>query len=131
MSHDNEEAIATQIVDAAYQTHVAFGPGLFESAYEAVLAYELAGRGVPFTRQHPVPITYKGVQIDQSFRADFLVAGKVVVEVKSVEPVAPVHRKQLLTYLRILNLRLGLLINFNEERIKNGIHRVVNGFLIF
>ena len=122
--HENE--IARQIVDAAYQIHTTLGPGLLESVYETVLAYELRNRGLIVERQVPVPVVYEQVSFDEGFRADLLVAGKVMVELKSVEKVAPVHKKQLLTYLRLADKRLGLLINFGEALIKNGITRIVN-----
>ena len=103
------------------------GPGLLESVYETALAYELRERGLYVQRQVPIPVRYRNVIIDEGFRADLSVEARVIVEVKSVERTAPVHRKQLLTYLRLSYLRLGLLINFNVELIKNGIKRVVNG----
>jgi GxxExxY protein len=103
------------------------GPGLLESVYEATLAFELASRGLRFTRQHPVPVIYGTLRIKLGFRADLLVEDNVVVEIKSVEQIAPVHKKQLLTYLRRMDKRLGLLINFSAALIKHGIMRVVNG----
>src|SRR5208337_3404829 len=122
--HENE--IARLIVDAAYQIHTGLGPGLLESVYEVVLAYELEKRGLTVTRQAPVPLIYKEMSFDDGFRADLLVQGKVIVALKSIEKVAPVHKKQLLTYLRLSDKRLGLLINFGEALIKNGITRIVN-----
>ena len=122
--HENE--IARLIVDAAYQIHTGLGPGLLESVYEVVLAYELEKRGLTVTRQAPVPLIYKEMSFDEGFRADLLVQGKVIVALKSIEKVAPVHKKQLLTYLRLSDKRLGLLINFGEALIKNGITRIVN-----
>ena len=122
--HENE--IARLIVDAAYQVHTALGPGLLESVYETVLAYELEKRGLTVARQPAIPIVYQQMSFDEGFRADLLVQGKVIVELKSVEKTAPVHRKQLLTYLRLADRRLGLLINFGEALIKDGISRVVN-----
>jgi GxxExxY protein len=122
--HENE--IARLIVDAAYQVHTTLGPGLLESVYEAVLAYELANRGLTVTRQQAIPVVYEQMSFDEGFRADLLVNDKVIVELKSVEKIAPVHQKQLLTYLRLADKRLGLLINFGEALIKNGITRVVN-----
>lgn len=102
------------------------GPGLLESVYETTLAYELAKRGLQLRRQQAMPVVYESVQMDIGFRADLIVEGKVIVEIKSVEAISPVHRKQLLTYLRVTDKRLGLLINFNVELIKDGITRVVN-----
>jgi GxxExxY protein len=122
-----ENEIAKCVVHAAYLEHTRLGPGLLESVYEAVMAYELDKAGLHFTRQLPVPVVYETVSIDQGFRVDLLVEDKVVVELKSVEKVAPVHKKQLLTYLRLMDKRLGLLINFGSLLIRDGISRVVNG----
>jgi len=122
-----ENEIAKCVVHAAYLVHTRLGPGLLESVYEAVMAYELDKAGLHFTRQLPVPVVYETVSIDQGFRVDLLVEDKVVVELKSVEKVAPVHKKQLLTYLRLMDKRLGLLINFGSLLIRDGISRVVNG----
>ncbi len=121
-----ENEIATQIVDAAFKMHTTLGPGLLESVYEAVMAEELTKRGLRVIRQQAIPVVYGNVKLDIGFRADLIIAGKVIVEIKSVEAVAPVHKKQLLTYLRLADKRLGLLINFDTELIKNGISRVVN-----
>ena len=123
----NENEIATQIVDAAYKIHSTLGPGLFESVYEAVLAQELTNRGLKVIRQQPIPVTWENVHLEAGFRADLVVEEKVIVEIKSVAVIAPVHRKQLLTYLRLADKRLGLLINFECVLIKDGIVRVVNG----
>ena len=122
-----ENENAKVIVDAAYKVHTKLGPGLLESVYEAVLSYEIERRGLQVVRQQPIPVVYEEVRMDIGFRADIIVGGKVVVELKSVEAVAPVHKKQLLTYLRLADKRLGLLINFNTELIRDGISRVVNG----
>lgn len=119
--------MAKQIVDAAYRVHTSLGPGLLESAYEAVLAFELENRGLRVTRQQSVPIIYHGTRIEVGFRADLIVADLVIVEIKSVESLAPVHNKQLLTHLRLAGKRLGLLINFNVALIKEGITRIANG----
>jgi len=121
-----ENEIATQIVDAAYKVHTTFGPGLLESVYEAVMSEELSRRGLRVVRQQAIPLDYENVHLDIGFRADMIVEGKVIVEIKAVENIAPVHRKQLLTYLRLAGKRLGLLINFDTELIKDGISRVVN-----
>ena len=126
-SHMTENEIAKQIVDVAFKIHTTFGPGLLESVYETIMAYELQKRGLRVQRQQAIPVIYEDVRMDLGFRADLIVEGKVVVEIKSVEAIAPVHKKQLLTYLRLTDKRLGLLINFNVELIKNGISRVVNG----
>src|SRR5579859_2930556 len=122
-----ENAIAKEIVDAAFCIHTTLGPGLLESVYDAVLAYELDRRGLRTVRQQPLPVVYETVRIDTGFRADLIVEDKVIVEIKSVEVLAPVHKKQLLTYLRLADKRLGLLINFHVALIKDGITRVVNG----
>jgi GxxExxY protein len=122
-----ENQIANQIVDAAFHIHTTLGPGLLESVYQTVLAYELSQRGLQVQTHYPVPITYKTITLETAFKADLLVENKVIVELKSVESLAPVHKKQLLTYLRLANKRLGLLINFSAVRIKDGIHRIVNG----
>ncbi len=121
-----ENQIATIVVDAALKIHRALGPGLLESVYEATLAYELGQRGLSVLTQQGVPVVYEGVQLDLGFRPDMIVNNKLIVEVKSIEAIAPVHRKQLETYLRLTGIHLGLLINFNVELIKNGIQRVVN-----
>ena len=124
MSTENE--IAKQIVDAAYKIHVQVGPGLLESAYEAMLSYELEKRGFKVSKQQPIPVIYENVHLEVGYRADMIIQDKVIIELKSVEQVAPVHKKQLLTYLRLADKRLGLLINFGATRIKDGITRVVN-----
>ena len=122
--HENE--IARLIVDASYKIHTTLGPGLLELVYEAVLFYELEKLGLGVARQVPVPVVYAEIKFDEGFRADLIVAGKVIVELKSIEKVAPVHKKQLLTYLKLADKRLGLLINFGEALIKYGITRIVN-----
>ena len=122
-----ENGIAKEIVDAAFRIHTTLGPGLLESVYDAVLAHELGRRGLRIARQQPIPVIYDNVRIDIGFRADLIVEDKVIVEIKSVEILAPVHKKQLLTYLRLADKRLGLLINFHVAFIKEGIARVVNG----
>jgi len=123
----NENEVAKQIVDAAYRIHTSLGPGLLESAYAAVLAYELEKPGLRTVRQQVVPIIYQSARIETGFRADLIVEDKVIVEIKSVEAVTPVHKKQLLTHLRLADKRLGLLINFNVTLIKDGITRIANG----
>ncbi|HJS23626.1 MAG TPA: GxxExxY protein [Pyrinomonadaceae bacterium] len=121
-----ENEIATIVVDAALKIHKTFGPGLFESVYEAALSCELQKRGLMVAQQLGIPVQYDGLNLGFGFRVDLLVNNKVVIEVKSVEALAPIHNKQLATYLRLMDLRLGLLINFNVELIRNGIRRVVN-----
>jgi GxxExxY protein len=122
-----ENEISGMVVDAAYKIHTKLGPGLLESVYEAVLAYELEQRGLRVVRQQPIPVVYEGVYLEIGFRADLIVEDKVIVELKSVETVHPVHKKQLLTHLRLAEKRLGLLINFGAFLIKDGISRVANG----
>ena len=122
-----ENEIAKVIVDAAYQIHVRLGPGLLESVYETILAYELKKRGLNVVRQVPVPVVYDDLEFEEGFRADLIVEERVIIELKSVEHIQPVHRKQLLTYLRLTDRRLGLLVNFGEALIKDGISRIANG----
>ncbi len=122
-----ENEIAQQVVDAAYKIHITLGPGLLETVYEAVLEHELKKRGLRVERQVPVPVVWETVRLEEGFRADLIVEGKVIIELKSVEKTAPVHGKQLLTYLRLTDKRLGLLINFGQALIKDGIQRIVNG----
>ena len=121
-----ENEIATIIVDSALRIHRTLGPGLLESVYQAALNYELQKRGLRVVQQLGVPVYYEGVKLEVGFRVDLLVAQKVIIEIKSVEALAPIHRKQLETYLRLTNLHLGLLLNFNMELMKDGIQRVVN-----
>jgi GxxExxY protein len=120
------EEIARQAVDCGYQMHTGLGPGLLESVYEVVLAKLLTERGFRVERQKPVPINFEGLQFDEGFRADLLVNGKLLIELKSVENLAPIHGKQVLTYLRLLNLPLGLLMNFGSATYKDGVKRIVN-----
>ena len=123
--HEND--IAKIIVDAAFKVHRVLGPGLFESVYETVLAHEIVKRGLAVERQKVIPIIYEGLVLDEGFRADLVIDDRIIVELKSVETVSPVHKKQLLTYLRLADKRLGLLINFGANLIKDGIFRVANG----
>lgn len=125
MQKENE--IASIIVDTAYRIHLVLGPGLLESAYEAVMLYELQKQGLAVAAQVLVPVVYEEVHLDTGFRADLIVEDQVIVELKSIEKTTPIHKKQLTTYLRLSGKRLGLLINFGEELIKNGITRIVNG----
>lgn len=122
-----ENEIASKIVDASFRIHTSLGPGLLESVYETVLSYELEKQGIRVERQKPIPLVYEGIHFDEGFRADMVVEDKVVVELKSIEKVAAVHKKQLLTYLRLADKRLGMLVNFGENLIKDGITRVANG----
>jgi GxxExxY protein len=117
--------ITEQIIGAAIEVHRVLGPGLLESAYEECLCHELRLRGVAFERQRPLPVAYKGIKFDCGYRLDLLVADAVVVEIKAVESIAPIHEAQLLTYLKLGSWKLGLLINFNVPVLKDGIRRRV------
>ena len=125
----NENEIAKKILDNAFLVHTKLGPGLLESVYEVVLAHELKKAGLLVERQRPMPITYDGILFEEGYRADLLVESKVIVELKSVAAVSAVHAKQVLTQLRLSGLKLGLLINFSEPHLKNGIKRIINGEL--
>ena len=116
------------VIGAAIEVHRELGPGLLESAYELALERELGLRKVPVQRQVAVPLEYKGLELGDGFRLDLLVDDALVVEVKAVERLQPIHEAQLLTYLKLANKRLGLLINFNERTLKEGVKRVANGF---
>jgi GxxExxY protein len=122
-----ENDLARQIVDAAYRVHTVLGPGLLESVYEEVLAHELRKRGLTVIQQQVIPVIYEDIRLEMGFRADLIVENLLIVEVKSIAEISPVHKKQLRTYLRLTEKRLGLLINFNVLLIKDGITRVVNG----
>ena len=124
-----ENEIARQVLDAAFVVHTKVGPGLFETVYEVVLAYELRKKKLSVERQCPVPIVYDGIRFDEAFRLDLLVGSKVIVEAKSVECLTRLHAKQLLTQLRLANIKLGLLINFGKAHLKDGIKRIINGTL--
>jgi len=117
-----------EIVDAALKLHIGLGPGLLESVYQAVLARDLERRGLLIEVGRSVPFEFEGMRFSQGLSVDLLVEGRVVVELKSMEKIAPVHFKQVLTYLRLLNLRVGLLINFGAPTLKEGLHRIVNGY---
>jgi GxxExxY protein len=123
----SENEIARIVVDVCYQMHRQLGPGLLESVYEIILAYELRRHGLYVERQVPVEIVWDNVRFEEGFRADLIVEHKLIVELKSKEEVHPVDKKQVLTQLRLTNMRLGLLVNFGEELIKDGISRIVNG----
>lgn len=126
MSEIPENRIAGKVLDAAFRIHTKLGPGLLESVYEVVLAHELRKDGLDAATQVPLPLHFEETRFEVGFRADVLVEDLVIVEIKSVETLAPVHAKQLLTYLRLTNRRLGLLINFGEEHLKNGIKRIAH-----
>ena len=121
-----ENEISKIIVNACFKIHTSLGPGLLESVYEHVLEYELAKNNLDVIKQSPLPVIYEGVKMNLGFRTDLIVNRKVIVEIKSIDAIAPVHYKQILTYLKLTNIKLGLLINFNEYLIKDGIKRVVN-----
>ncbi|MCB2218799.1 MAG: GxxExxY protein [Bacteroidetes bacterium] len=121
-----ENDISRKIIGAAIEVHKALGPGLFESAYQECLMYELIQQGLEVEKEIPMPVVYKDIKLDHGYRIDLLVEGKVVIEVKSLEGILPVHEAQILTYLKLGNFKLGLLINFNVDLLKNGVHRFVN-----
>lgn len=122
-----ENEISSAIVDAAVNIHRDLGPGLLETVYEVILSHELVQRGLTVQRQLPIPIKYRNIRFDEGFRADLIVNNLVIVELKSVESVTNAHRKQLQTYLRLTDLKLGLLLNFGAPLMKEGIVRAVNG----
>lgn len=119
-----EDSLSNAIIGAAIEVHKQLGPGLLESAYEVCLAHEFTLRQIPFERQKPLPVIYKSVNLDVGYRLDLLVDGLVVVELKVVESFAPIHEAQMITYLKLTNCKLGLLLNFNVRLMKNGIKRV-------
>jgi len=127
----SEDEIASRVVNACLAIHKKTGPGLFESVYEAILSYELAKSGLAVDRQVPLPVVWEELVVHQAFRADLIVEHNLFVELKSIEHVLPAHKKQLLTYLRVSRLRLGLLVNFGEELMKSGITRVINSAASF
>ncbi|MFN2260783.1 MAG: GxxExxY protein [Psychroflexus sp.] len=122
----DENQVSKIIVNTAYQIHKNLGPGLLESVYEEIMYYELRNQNLQVERQKPIPVVWDDLKMQLGFRADLIVNEKVIIELKSVENIAQVHPKQLLTYLKLTNLKLGLLINFNESLIKHGIKRIVN-----
>ena len=121
-----ENSIATLVVDAAFKIHKSLGPGLLESVYQATLSYELEKRGLSVRQQVGLPVYYEALKLEIGYRVDLIVSDKVIIEIKSVEALALVHRMQLLTYLRLANLRLGLLINFHVFPVVKGVHRMEN-----
>ena len=121
-----ENDLAKIAVDICFKIHVKYGPGLFESVYEEIFNYEVDKTGIPFKRQQSILLIQEGVEMDPAFRADFIIDNKLIIELKSIEAIAPVHFKQVLTYLKLTNLRLGLLVNFNVNLIKDGIIRIAN-----
>lgn len=127
MGNAAEEPIAKAVIDAAMRVHTAVGPGLLESAYEACLVHDLTKHGRMVEQQVPLPVVYDGIQLEVGYRIDLRVDGLVVVEVKSVEKLAPIHGAQLLNYLKLSGCKLGLLLNFNVVHMRDGIKRLVNG----
>lgn len=125
---DSLNAVTGEILQAAFKVHSTLGPGLLESAYEVCLAHELRKRGLRVETQLAVPVVYDGIQVDLGYRIDLLVEDSVVVELKAIETVLPVHKAQLLSYLRLSKQKVGLLINFHVDRLKDGITRIVNKF---
>ena len=122
----NENDISRLVVDLCFKIHKQYGPGLFESVYEEIFCYEWNKNEIPILRQHPIPLIHESIKMEAGFRADVIIDNKVIVELKSIETLAPVHFKQVQTYLKLANCKLGLLINFNVPLIKDGIHRIVN-----
>jgi GxxExxY protein len=122
----SENELATIVVDVAYQIHTRLGPGLLESGYQAIMLHELRKRGLFVEFEKPVPVVWDEIELEVGFRADLIVEHKLILELKSIEQIAKVHKKQLLTYMRLTKCRLGLLINFGAELIKDGISRVVD-----
>ncbi|PCJ57408.1 MAG: GxxExxY protein [Planctomycetota bacterium] len=125
-----ENEIGTIVVDRVIQIHKDLGPGLLESVYEVVLFHELNKSGLEVDRQVPISIMYNGIKFNEGFRADIIIENKVILELKTVSSIQPVHKKQLITYLKLTNCKLGYLLNFNEELMKNGIVRKINGILL-
>ncbi|MDP4263755.1 MAG: GxxExxY protein [Bacteroidota bacterium] len=122
----NENEIATSALDICFKIHKQYGPGLFESVYEEIFCHELAKTGIPFKRQQGIPLIHEEIKMDIGFRADVIIENKVIIEIKSIESLAEIHVKQVLTYLKLTNLKLGLLINFNVVFLKDGIKRIAN-----
>mgnify|MGYP006310353965 FL=1 len=125
-----ENELATIAVDICYNIHTELGPGLLESVYEAAFAYELERRGIEYTRQQGIPVNYKEVALDIGFRTDIIMENKLIIEIKSVVGIDKVHHKTVLTYLRLTGIKLAILVNFNVEMIKYGIHRKILGELL-
>jgi GxxExxY protein len=117
--------LSYQIIGCIYKVHSELGPGLLESTYEACLAYELSEEGLFVERQCPLPVIYKGIKLDAGYRIDMIVNKKIILEIKSVEYTAPIHKAQLMTYLKLSSFKLGLLINFNVQDMKKGIDRII------
>ncbi len=125
----NENILSSKVIGACIEVHKQLGPGLLESTYEICLAYELKQMGFNIKRQVPLPVVYKEVKLNAGYRIDLIVEDKLVIEIKSIEDLAPIHTAQILTYLKLTNIKLGLLINFNKVKLVDGIKRVINGHL--
>ena len=121
-----ENEIAKIAVDICFKIHTQYGPGLFESVYEEIFCYELIKTRIPFYRQHPIQLVHEEIKMEIGFRADVIIEDKIIMELKSIEALAPVHFRQVQTYLKLSGCKLGLLVNFNVAYIKDGIHRIVN-----
>jgi GxxExxY protein len=121
-----ENELSKLAVEVCFKIHMQYGPGLFESVYEEIFCYEWSKTGIPFTRQQAIPLIHEEIKMEAGFRADMIIDNKIIIELKSIEALAPVHYKQLLTYLKLTDLKLGLLVNFNVNLVKDGIHRIVN-----
>ncbi len=128
MNEEKLNTITGTIIGAAINVHRALGPGLLESAYEACMVYDLTQAGLKVEQQKPLPIVYQGVSLECGYRLDFMIENEVIVEIKSIEKLLPIHRAQLMSYLKLSDCRVGLLINFNVEVLKKGIQRIVNNF---
>jgi GxxExxY protein len=128
MTADELNSITEKIIGCAISVHKGIGPGLLESAYEECLCYELSQAGLNFKRQVPLPVIYKDVKLDCGYRLDIIVENEIIIEVKAVQAIIPIHEAQLLSYLRMLDNRLGLILNFHSAVLKNGIRRVANNF---
>lgn len=124
-----ENEITSEIIGACVEVHRNLGPGLLESAYEVCLVHELLERGLDINTQVPLPVIYKGIKLNAGYRIDIVVENKVLIEIKSVEFLAPIHTAQILTYLKLKDIKLGLLVNFNEVKVVDGIKRVINGYI--
>jgi GxxExxY protein len=122
----DENGLAKLALDIAFRIHTQYGPGLFESVYEKILCHEWTKTGIPLLVQQPIPLVHEDLKLDAGFRADVILDRKVILELKSVEALAPIHHAQVLNYLKLTKLKLGLLINFNTVHLKDGIHRIAN-----
>lgn len=122
-----ENEISNLVLNICFKIHRQYGPGLFEKVYEEIFCYEWGKLGIPFVRQYPIPVIHETIKLEAGYRADVIIDNKVIIEIKSIEMLTNVHFKQVLTYLKLADIKLGLLINFNVSLLKEGIHRIVNG----